>query len=125
MNQSNEERILNMLAGMQTDIHDLKTDVHDLTTDVQGLKTDVQGLKTDVGTLKTDVQDLKSDVLKINVRLDTDVAVKLDALAEGHASILEQLTPRSRIDDMETEIRFLKTVIRQMGDDIQQLKKAQ
>ena len=38
--------------------------------------------------------------------------------------MMEQLAPRSRVDDLEDEVKFLKSVVRQMNDDIQKLKKA-
>ena len=53
------------------------------------------------------------------------IAPKFDLLADGQAAIQEKLVPRSRMDDLEDEVRFLKSVIRQMNDDLQKLKKAQ
>ena len=50
---------------------------------------------------------------------------KFNLLADGQAAILEKLVPRSRVDDLEEEVRFLKTVVRQMNEDLQNLKKAQ
>ena len=38
--------------------------------------------------------------------------------------MMEQLAPRSRVDDLEDEVKFLKSVVRQMDDEIQKLKKA-
>ena len=67
----------------------------------------------------------KEDIAKINIKIETDIEVKLAALAEGHASILEQLTPRTRIDEMENEIRFLKSAMFRMSEDMERLKQAQ
>ena len=81
-------------------------------------------------SLRFDSMDARMDsmenaILKINIKLETDIEAKLVSLADGHTTITEQLTPRSRIDDMETEIRFLKTVMFKMNDELQQLKQAQ
>ena len=38
--------------------------------------------------------------------------------------MMEQLAPRSRVDDLEDEVKFLKSVVCQMNDEIQKLKKA-
>ena len=38
--------------------------------------------------------------------------------------MMEQLAPRSRVDELEDEVKFLKSIVRQMNDEIQQLKKA-
>lgn len=56
---------------------------------------------------------------------EASIAPKFDLLADGQAAIQEKLVPRSRMDDLEDEVRFLKSVIRQMNDDLQKLKKAQ
>lgn len=97
MNKSNEEKILDILAGMQGSMLNMSSRM----------------------------DSMENEVLKLNIWKETEFEAKYQALLDGQAAILEQLTPRSRIDDMENEIRFLKTVIQQMGDDIQKLKKAQ
>ena len=61
---------------------------------------------------------------RMKVLLDTEVQTKFNLLAEGQQDILERLVPRSRVDDLEDEVKFLKSVVRQMNEDIQQLKKA-
>ena len=61
---------------------------------------------------------------RINVLLENKVQTQFNLLAEGQQSILEKLVPRSRVDDLEEEVRFLKSMIRRMSEDIQQLKKA-
>ena len=38
--------------------------------------------------------------------------------------IQEKLVPRSRMDDLEDEVKFLKLMCRQMAEDIAKLKKA-
>ena len=50
---------------------------------------------------------------------------KFNLLADGQSSILEKLVPRSRGDDLEDEVKFLKSIVRQMNEDLQKLKKAQ
>lgn len=49
---------------------------------------------------------------------------KFNLLYENQQIMMEQLAPRSRVDDLEDEVKFLKSVVRQMNDDIQKLKKA-
>ncbi|MCL2563160.1 MAG: hypothetical protein FWE08_03900 [Oscillospiraceae bacterium] len=50
---------------------------------------------------------------------------KFKLIAEGHAEILEKLTADRRVDDLEDDVLLLKTTVRQMQDDISELKKAQ
>ena len=44
-----------------------------------------------------------------------------DAIISGANNINNQ---RSRVDELEDEVKFLKSIVRQMNDEIQQLKKA-
>ena len=54
---------------------------------------------------------------------ESAIMPKFDLLAEGQGDIREMLVPRSRVDDLEEEVRFLKSVIRQINEDVQKLKK--
>lgn len=56
--------------------------------------------------------------------MDAEFSKRFDALAEGQEIILGKLVPRSRVDDLEDEIKFLKAIVRQMNEDLQKLKKA-
>lgn len=60
----------------------------------------------------------------MNVLIETKVQTQLNILAEGQQAILEKLVPRSRVDDLEEEVKFLKVIVRKMNEEIQQLKQA-
>ena len=71
------------------------------------------------------VGDAEQRITKNTVALmDAEFSKKFELLAEGQADILEKLVPRSRVDDLEDEVRFLKSIVRQMNEDLQKLKKA-
>ena len=42
---NNEEKILQLLGAMQTDISGMKTDINGMQTDISGMKTDISILK--------------------------------------------------------------------------------
>ena len=42
---NNEEKILQLLGAMQTDISGMKTDINGMKTDISGMKTDISILK--------------------------------------------------------------------------------
>ena len=50
--------------------------------------------------------------------------LKFSLLTDGIKDIQEKLVPRSRVDDLEDEVKFLKLMCRQMAEDIAKLKKA-
>lgn len=58
------------------------------------------------------------------VLIESDVTPKFNLLADGIKDIQEKLVPRSRMDDLEDEMKFLKLMCRQMAEDIAKLKKA-
>ena len=58
------------------------------------------------------------------VLIESDVTPKFNLLADGIKDIQEKLVPRSRVDDLEDEVKFLKLMCRQMAEDIAKLKKA-
>jgi hypothetical protein len=61
---------------------------------------------------------------RTKVMMESYFDPKFNLLYENQQIMMEQLAPRSRVDDLEDEVKFLKSVVRQMNDDIQKLKKA-
>ena len=82
-------------------------------------------MQGDINSLKSDVGTLKSDVSHIKIRLDMDIEKKLNLLAEGHETLLETLAPKDRVQRLEDEVEFLKSVVKVTGQEIAALKKAQ
>ncbi len=56
--------------------------------------------------------------------MDAEFSKRFDLLADGIQDIQEKLVPRSRVDDLEEEVKFLKVLYRQMNEELQKLKKA-
>ncbi|MEA4932293.1 MAG: hypothetical protein VB071_01680 [Lawsonibacter sp.] len=57
--------------------------------------------------------------------MDAQFSKQFNLLAEGQQEIRDMLVPRSRVDDLEDEVKFLKTVVRQISEEVQKLKKTQ
>ena len=70
------------------------------------------------------LEPIKSEVTGIKLALENVIQPQIDGLAENQQIILEKLVPRSRVDELEDEMKFLKVIIRQMNEDIQKLKAA-
>lgn len=69
-------------------------------------------------------QQKKDIIREVSVLIENEVTPKFNLLAEGQQTILETLAPKNRVDELEDEVKFLKSIVRQMNEDIQQLKKA-
>ena len=50
---------------------------------------------------------------------------KFNLLADGQKTILEKKKKKNRVDQLEAEVDFLKTIIRSLSRDVAELKKAQ
>lgn len=70
---------------------------------------------------KLDELDRKIDAL--NILIENTVCGKLQILAEGHTTILETLTPKTKTQELEEEVEFLKAVIKAHAKQIAELEK--
>jgi len=62
---------------------------------------------------------------EVQVLMESQFQPQFNLLVEGQQAILEKLVSRSRVDDLEDEVKFLKSMVRRMDDELQALKKAQ
>ncbi len=70
-------------------------------------------------------RSIKESESRMMAYFESAILPKFNLLADGQAAILEKLVPRSRVDDLEEEVKFLKSIVRQMNEELQKLKKAQ
>jgi predicted nucleic acid-binding Zn-ribbon protein len=114
---TNEEKILELLAAINTRMGNMETDM-------AGLKTDVSDLKTNVASLETNVANLQTDVAGIRIEIENRVDPYLQTLAEGQKGILETLAPKNRVEALEEEVDFMKHIIKTLAKEVDELKKA-
>lgn len=72
-----------------------------------------------------DEKDYKEIAHLFQVIVENDIQPKLNMLAEGQQTILETLTPKTRVEELEEEVAFLKSIIKLHTEQIAELKKAQ
>lgn len=101
---NNEEKILELLVGMQGKM--------------DSLQSQMDRMEGRMGSLEKNVSDIRLD---IENRMDP----ALQVLAEGQASILEKVAPMSRVEALEDKVNFLETVVLRITRDVEELKKAQ
>ena len=115
---NNEEKILEMLGQMQADISGIKSDQ-------AAMKADQATMKADIADIKTEQAAMKADIAGNKTRLDVEVMKQFKLLAEGQQTILETLAPKSRLEALEDEMTFMKSVVKSMSQRIADLEKAQ
>lgn len=101
---NNEEKILEMLTAMQSDIAELKA---------------AQAVQGEL------LQELDARSLKSAVLLETDIPHQLGLLFEGHKTILETLSPKSRVEELEEEVTILRSAFQALANRLTALEKAQ
>lgn len=101
---NNEEKILALLAEM---------------------RQEQQQMQEDIAGLRAGQQTMQEDITAIKLRLDYEVEKRFDAVNEGIDAILEKLTPKSRVDELESDVIVLKTAVKMLTQEVAELKKAQ
>jgi len=60
----------------------------------------------------------------MNLLYENKIEPALQLLAEGQQTLLETLAPKNRVDALEEEVQFLKTVVSSLNREVESLKKA-
>lgn len=79
--------------------------------------------RMDVRMTKFADEAQRGAVHDMQVIIENTIMPSLKLLAEGQRTILETMTPKSRVDELEDEMQFLKSVIRSQSDRIEALEK--
>ena len=68
---------------------------------------------------------LKQSAANTRVIIESSVMKKLDLLIEGQQALRETLAPKSRVEELEEEVSFLKSVVHLHSQRLAELEKAQ
>ena len=76
--------------------------------------------------IKQDLAEIKQRTTKIEVTLETDIAKRLDALAEGQQSMNEKFRKlddvAERVEDIQITVNAMEAVTKQNCTDIKQFR---
>lgn len=101
---NNEEKILEILAQMQEE---------------------QKQMRQEQKQMRQEQKQMRDDITAIKIRLDYDIDKRFDAVNEGIDAILAQLTPKSRVDELESDVIVLKAAVKMLTQEVAELKKAQ
>lgn len=68
---------------------------------------------------------LQETAAATRVLIESSIMPKFNLLAECQQTLLETLAPKSRVEELEEEVDFLKSIIKLHSEQIAELKKAQ
>ena len=71
------------------------------------------------------LENLTTRVTKIELTQENVILPGLQALAEGQETLRQTLCSRERAERLETDVDLLKTAVRGLFRDVQELKRAQ
>ncbi len=114
---NNEEKILAILVEMQAEQR--KT-----TQRLEGLEAEQKKTSQRLEGLEADVAEIKTTVAKVAVTQENVVLPRIQLLAEGHTTIQEQIRNLSVIDRLQDDVSTLKSAVRMLTQEIEELKAA-
>lgn len=79
--------------------------------------------RMDVRMTKLADEARRGAVHDMQVIIENTIMPSLKLLAEGQKTILETMTPKTRVDELEDEMQLLKAVIRSQSERIAALEK--
>ena len=82
-------------------------------------KQDLQAIQTMIDTSAMASEN------RIMAYIENAVMPNFKLLAEGHQTLLETLAPKSRVDNLEDDVVFLKAIVKSLMQEVSDLKKAQ
>lgn len=68
---------------------------------------------------------MQTELTKVAITQENVVLPQLKLLAEGQQTLMDTLAPKSRVEALEDEVGFMKTVLKALSQEISELKKAQ
>lgn len=101
---NNEEKILQMLGEVRTEQAEMRAGLAEM---------------------RAEQAEMKELLQKVAVTQEAVVLPRLDLLAEGHTHLADTLAPKSRVEALEDDVSFMKTVIKALSQEVAELKKAQ
>lgn len=91
---------------------------------------DLQAIKELIDTSITASEKRTRDEIRASENrtqayIEAAVMPKFQLLADGHQTLLDTLAPKNRVEALEDEVIFLKSVVKTLAQDVAELKKAQ
>ena len=78
-----------------------------------------------IDVMEAQKKEILQETAATRVLIESSIMPKFNLLAEGQQTLLETLAPKSRVEELEEEVDFLKSIIKLHSEQIAELKKAQ
>lgn len=122
---NNEEKILQMLGEMRTEQAGMRAELAEMRSGLAEMRSGLAEMKAEQAEMKAEQAEMRDLLQKVAVTQEAVVLPRLDLLAEGHTHLADTLAPKSRVEALEDDVSFMKTVIKALSQEVAELKKAQ
>ena len=114
---NNEEKILEILVQMQTNITDLKSGQAQIRADIADLRTDVTTLKSEQAQMRADITELKTDVRALHNKMEKGFQATRSEIVD----VVEAVS--QKVERLENTIKSVEDVTAQNAFDVQLMKR--
>ncbi len=92
--------------------------------ELKPIKKDINRLDTRVEQNTTRLDTMEQDINRLKVLMENDIPKQFNLLAEGQRLLLERMQRPDKVDNLESRVDTLETVVKSHSADIAELKKA-
>ena len=124
---NNEERILQILTAMQSDLAGLKEGQESLMQGQERLEQRQEKLEQRQEKLEQRQEEMQETLTRVAVTQEGLVLPRLQALYEGHGAIMEKqarLAEIDRVEALEDDVAMLKNSVKLLRVEVNELKRA-
>lgn len=122
---STEEKILAILEKHSQMFEQVFSRMDQMQEDQAQMRKDQRQMREEQQQMREEQRQMRDDLTSVKLRLELDVEKRFDGVNEGIDAILEKLTPKNRVDELEADIVVLKAAIKVLTQEVAELKKAQ
>ena len=80
----------------------------------------------DLQAIRSMIDDsVKESENRMMAYFEAAIIPQFNLLADGQKNLLETLAPKNRVEALEDEMTFMKSVIKALSQEVEELKKAQ
>ena len=122
---NNEEKILELLSRHENSFEQINQTLSEMKAEMAGMKAEMTAEMTG---MKAILEEVNQRSIRTQVLLETEIRDNIQLLFDGHELIkekLEDLPPKSRVEEPEEDVAMLKDVTKLLRIEIEELKKDQ
>lgn len=121
---NNEEKILAILEQMQGQMDRMDGRMDRMDGRMERVEGRMDKMEAKQEETQATIADMQTTLTRVAVTQENIVLPQLKLLAEGHENVLNNLIPKSRVENLEAEVVVLRTAIKSLAHDVEELKSA-